>query len=343
MIKRLRIDRNDVFFNPSPVAHSTGLVTGLVMPLITGAGTHFQPEWDPAEGLSRIARYGCTVTFTATTFLATTMPAYDESRHDVSSMRYWICAGSPIPGAVVQAARALFSSCSVLSLYGRSENFATTMCGPEDPPERSVTSDGRVLDGGQLKVVGHDGHEVPAGEEGDLAYRGPSLMLGYFNDPAETELLYTDEGFSRSGDLGTMDADGFIRVSGRLKDIIIRGGLNISSREVEDLLTGHPDIQAVAVVAMPDPRVGEKCCAFVVKREGTEFALDDIASYLREKHVAVQKLPERLELIDALPMTAVGKVRKNVLRERIAETLRAEAVHAQQESADHVDDDFARR
>jgi len=328
MIRRLRINQDDVFFNPSPVAHSTGLVTGLVMPLLTGAGTHFQAEWNPDEGLKRIERYGCTVTFTATTFLSTAMQAYDEERHDVSSMRYWVCAGAPIPGAVIQAARALFPNCSVLSLYGRSENFATSLCGPDDAPERSVTSDGHVLDGAELAVVGPDGAELPHGEEGDLAYRGPSLMFGYYNDPEETALLYTPDRFSRSGDLGTMDDDGFIRVSGRVKDIIIRGGLNISSREVEDLLTGHPAIRSIAVVAMPDPRVGEKSCAFVVLAEETELSLDQIADYLKEKKVAVQKIPERLEIVDALPMTAVGKVRKNVLRELIAEKLKAEAQRA---------------
>lgn len=326
MIQRLGITSDDVFFNASPVAHSTGLVTGLVMPLVVGAGTHFQPEWDPEEGLRRIERYGCTVSYTATTFLSTTMQAYEEGRHDVSSMRYWICAGAPIPGPVVQAARALFPSLSVLSLYGRSENFATTMCGPDDPGERPVTSDGRILPGGAIKVVGQDDLEVPIGEEGDLAYRGPSLMLGYYRDPAETEATYTPDGFSKSGDLGFQDEAGYIRVSGRVKDIIIRGGLNISAREVEDHLSGHPAIRAVAIVSMPDPRVGEKCCAFAVPNDGHELTLELITGYLREKQVAVQKLPERLEIVDALPMTAVGKVRKNVLRDQIAERLRSEGV-----------------
>jgi acyl-CoA synthetase (AMP-forming)/AMP-acid ligase II len=328
MSRRLRITPEDVFFNPSPVAHSTGLVTGLVMPLLNGASTHFQAEWNPDEGLQRIERFGCTVTFTATTFLATAMQAYDEKRHNVSSMRYWVCAGAPIPGPVVQAARAMFANCAILSLYGRSENFATSMCGPDDAPERSVTSDGRVLDGAELAVVDADGNEVPRGVEGDLAYRGPSLMLGYYDDPDETALLYTPEQFSRSGDLGTMDDDGFIRVSGRLKDIIIRGGLNISSREVEDLLSGHPAVRAIAVVGMPDPRVGEKSCAFVVLTDGADLTLRDVSSYLDEKKVAIQKHPERLEIVDSLPMTAVGKVRKNVLRDLIAEKLRVEALPA---------------
>ncbi|WP_431279136.1 AMP-binding protein [Leifsonia poae] len=325
MIARLGIDDSDVFFNPSPVSHSTGLVTGLLMPILAGAGTHFQPAWDPEDGLRRIAEYGCTVTYTATTFISTVMQAYEEGRHDVSSMRYWVCAGAPIPGAIVQAARSLFPRCSVLSLYGRSENMTTTMCGPDDAPERSVTSDGRALPSADVIAVDRQGVRVPNGTEGDLAYHGPSHMLEYYRDPDQTAALYTADGFSRSGDLGIQDDQGFVRVSGRVKDIIIRGGLNISSREVEDLLSGHPAIRAVAVVAMPDARLGEKSCAFVVPAADADpLTLVDVNEYLQAHKVAVQKQPERLEIVEELPMTAVGKIRKNVLRDQIAATLRAE-------------------
>ncbi len=325
MIRRLRISENDVFFNPSPITHSTGLVTGVLMPLIVGASTHFLPAWNPEVGLRRIAEYKCTVTYTATTFLTTLMEAYDPATHDMSSMRYWVCAGSPIPGAVVSRAREMFTGVNVLSLYGRSENMTTTMCGPLDSPDRSINSDGRGLEGYEIMVVDADGHEVPRGEEGDIAYRGPSHMLGYYQDAAQTAELFTSDGLSRSGDLGYMDDDGYVRVSGRVKDIIIRGGLNISSREVEDLLVAHAAVKDVAVVAMPDPRLGEKCCAYVVLRPGEHsFSFADMVEHLRSKQVAVQKFPERLEIVDSLPMTAVGKVRKNVLRDDILARLKEE-------------------
>ena len=326
MIRRLRVSEEDVFFNPSPITHSTGLVTGLLMPLIVGASSHFMPAWNPADGLRRIAEFKCTLTYTATTFLATLMQAYDPAQHDMSSMRYWVCAGAPIPGAVVSRAREMFAGVNVLSLYGRSENMTTTMCGPLDSAERSIASDGRGLEGYQIAVVDRDGNEVARGQEGDIAYRGPSHMLEYYLDPEQTAELYTPGGLSKSGDLGYMDNDGYVRVSGRVKDIIIRGGLNISSREVEDLLIAHEAIKDVAVVAMPDGRLGEKCCAYIVLMPGApQLSLEDIAEHLRSKQVAVQKFPERLEIIDALPMTAVGKVRKNVLRDDIAAKLKAES------------------
>ena len=189
------------------------------------------------------------------------------------------------------------------------------MCTVADPPERSASSDGSALMGAEVKVVDEQGVEVPAGEEGDIAYRGPSHMIEYFDDDEQTAALFTSDGFSRSGDLGRMDEDGFVRVTGRLKDIIIRGGMNISAREVEDHLQAHPSIASVAAVGMPDERLGEKVCAYVVLAEGVEsLELADITTFLKEHKVATQKLPERLEIVPALPMTATGKVQKHVLR-----------------------------
>ncbi|THJ75652.1 AMP-binding protein [Candidatus Frankia alpina] len=315
----LRYTSEDVQFGPSPITHSTGMVTSVVLPLLAGASSHLMEAWDPQEGLARIERYGCTVTVSATPFLQMLMTAYDPAKHDPSSIRAWICAGSPIPGAVVERAGEVLARCRTLSLYGRSENFLTTMCTLEDPPQRAVTSDGSALAGARVKVVGPDGLEVPRGEEGDLAYKGPSHMIEYFRDEEQTAALFTPEGFSRSGDLGRMDADGFIRVTGRIKDIIIRGGMNISAREIEDHLLSHPAIATVAVVGMPDERLGEKACAFVVLAPGADsLELNDVTDYLRAQRVAVQKMPERLEIVSALPMTATGKVQKHILRAEIS-------------------------
>jgi acyl-CoA synthetase (AMP-forming)/AMP-acid ligase II len=311
----------DVQFGPSPITHSTGLVTSVLLPLIAGARSYLMEAWDPEQGLRQIEQHGCTVAVTATPFLQMLMGAFDPAKHNTSSLRNWVCAGSPIPGSVVEKSLEVLGF-RTLSLYGRSENMLTTMCSVTDAPERSATSDGRALMGAEVKIVDEVGHEVARGEEGDIAYRGPSHMIEYFVDDEQTALLFTPDGFSRSGDLGRMDQDGFIRVTGRLKDIIIRGAMNISAREVEEHLLQHPAIANVAAVAMPDERLGEKVCAYVVLADGTEsLALDEVTAYLREHKVATQKLPERLELITALPMTATGKVQKHVLRADIKEKL----------------------
>lgn len=312
----------DVQFGPSPVTHTTGLVTSVLMPVMHGASSHLMEIWEPKEGLDRIARFGCTACVTATTFLQMLVDAYDPAVHDASSMRFWCAAGSPIPGAFVERARATLPTMKVLSLYGRTENILTTLCGVDDDPQRSVTSDGKAAPGQEVRILDAEGNEVPRGQEGDICYRGSQNCLEYIGMPAETAEMYTADGFSRSGDLGVMDKDGYVRVTGRLKDIVIRGGLNISVREVEDVLTGHPAVAGVAVVGMPDDRLGERVCCFLVPAAGVApLTLDEVREYLLGKGLAVQKVPERLEVVDALPTTATGKIQKNLLREDITKRL----------------------
>lgn len=311
---------DDVQFGPSPITHTTGLVTSVLMPMMVGAATHIMAEWNPARGLVEIQKFGCTAAVTATTFLQTLMAEAERTpTADLSSLRVWTCAGSPIPAAVVENATAKLPHARILSLYGRSENLSTTTCTVSDSPERSITSDGAALPGAEVKIVDPEGNEVPRGTEGDIAYRGPSHMIEYLNRPEETDDIFTAEGFSRSGDLGTMDADGFVRVTGRTKDIVIRGGMNISVREVEDSLVGHPDIEALAVVGMPDANLGEKVCCYVVAKKGHGVpTVEQLRTYLTRNGIAIQKTPELVVAIESLPMTATGKIQKHLLRKEIA-------------------------
>lgn len=314
---------SDVQFGPSPITHTTGLVTSVLMPLMAGASSHLMAEWSPVKGLADIQKYGCTAAVTATTFLQTLIAAAEEySEADLSSLRVWTCAGAPIPAAVVENAKAHLPTTNVLSLYGRSENLTTTTCRVQGDPLRAITSDGAALPGAEVKIVGPDGIEVPRGAEGDIAYRGPSHMIEYLNRPEDTAELFTPDGFSRSGDLGIMDATGFVRVTGRTKDIVIRGGMNISVREVEDKLADHPDLLELAVVGMPDERLGEKVCCFVVAKAGHDApTVEELRTYLTDRGVAVQKTPERVVVLDELPMTATGKIQKHILRMQIAAEL----------------------
>jgi cyclohexanecarboxylate-CoA ligase len=321
--KSLGYTADDVQFGPSPITHSTGLVTSVILPLISGASSHLMEAWEPTEGIKRIQEHGCTVAVTATAFLQMMMGVHDPDVHDLSSMRFWVCAGAPIPGSVVEQATAMLGGGRVLSLYGRSENFLTTMCTAEDAPERSATSDGRALAGASVKIVDPSGAEVPRGSEGDIAYKGPSHMLGYYQNPTETDALFTPDGYSRSGDLGFMDDEGFVRVTGRTKDIIIRGGLNISAREIEDLLIDHAAIGNIVAVGMPDDRLGEKVCVYIIPAAGHDApTLEEINEFLRKRNVATPKLPERLEVVESLPVTATGKIQKHLLREDVAKKLR---------------------
>lgn len=310
---------DDVQFGPSPVTHTTGLVTSFILPLLHGAASHLMEQWEPREGLERIAKFGCTGCVSATTFLQMVLDVYDPEVHDASSMRFWTSAGAPIPGSFVRQARATFPDMRVLSLYGRTENITTTMCTFEDDPARSITSDGKALPLQEVRIVDELGDEVPPGVEGDIAYRGSMNCLEYVSQPGETDANYTADGFHRSGDLGTMDGDGYVRVTGRLKDIVIRGGMNISVRHIEDLLTAHPAVGQIAVVGMPDQRLGEKVCAYLVPAAGQEpLTLEQIRDYLLGEGLAIQKVPERLEVVGVLPTTATGKIQKHLLRREIA-------------------------
>ena len=315
---------HDVQFGPSPITHSTGLITSVLLPALHGAASHLLPEWEPDRALEEVRRRRCTVSVTATSFLQMLLDVHDPARHDASALRVWVCAGSPIPPSVVERARESLPDVDVLSLYGRSENLTTTTCTVE-APERSLTSDGAATPFCEVRIVDEAGETVATGVEGDIAFRGPTHMLGYLNRPEETAELYTSAGFSRSGDLGRGDADGYVRVTGRTKDIIIRGGMNISVREVEDLLLTHPAVQDVAVVAMPDRRLGERACCYLVPADAAAPpALATLRDFLTDSGIAVRKAPERLQIVDALPRTATGKVQKHLLRLEVAARLQAE-------------------
>ncbi|MGH3472701.1 MAG: AMP-binding protein, partial [Nocardioidaceae bacterium] len=308
----LRLTAEDTVFMPSPVAHSTGLVVGVCSPIVAGCGTHLLDVWEPSVGLERIARYGCTVTATATPFARMAIDAYRPGEHDLRSMRLWLCAGAPIPSSLVGELTAVFTGCSMVPLWGCSEFLAGTCCTLEDPIEAVTGSDGRpALDGVEIRVVDPEGVVVAEGGEGELLYRGPGGLLGYWRDPERTAAAIDTGGWYHSGDLAIRKPGGYVRVSGRIKDLIIRGGVNISALEVEEHLESHPKVSSAAVVGYPDERLGEKACAFVVPSGTEPPTLEELTSYLRtERRIAVHKLPERLEVVDSLPVTASGKVQK---------------------------------
>jgi acyl-CoA synthetase (AMP-forming)/AMP-acid ligase II len=252
------------------------------------------------------------------------LDAYDPAVHDISRLRVWGCGGSPVPAAMVERVATQWPNCHLLSLYGRSETQVATMCTLDDDPARSADSDGRPLPGIEVAILDAHGAELPPDQEGEIAQRGPTVMLGYFGDPESTAAVFTDEGWCRSGDLGRLNSEGYLRVTGRVQDIIIRGGSNISVREVEDHLRAHPSVKDVAIVAMPDRVLGERACAWVVPA-GEAPTLGDLTDFLRnERRIAVWKLPERLEITDVIPMTPTGKVQKFVLREELSKRLEDE-------------------
>lgn len=309
---------DSVVFMPSPITHATGLAMGVAAPLVLGSAVHLMPVWEPGDGLRRIAAHRCTHTMSATPFVRMALDALDD-QVDLSSLRVWASAGAPIPEVLLTEFRDKVPTCTLLPVYGNSEGLLATACRLDDPPVKTVSSDGRPNPGVRMELRDLEGQVVPQGQEGEITFGGPGLMLGYWGDPDRTRAAIGSHGLLSTGDLGRLDADGYLRVTGRIKDIIIRGGTNISAREVEDNLLAHPAVAAVAVVGVPDERLGEIACAFVVPK-GEAPTLEVLTAFLRdERRIAVQKLPERLRIVEQLPMTATGKIQKFVLKAQAAE------------------------
>jgi len=315
--KRLNLSEKDVFLMGSPLAHQTGFLYGLMMPILLKAKAVLLDVWAAERAAQLIQDEACTFTLSATPFLSDLTDLETLDKYDISSFRIFACGGAPVPAPLVpRAAKRL--GCSVLSVWGMSENGAPTVTKPDDPIDKVSATDGCALPGMEVKVVDADGQECPRGVAGDLKLRGASLFVGYLKRP---QLYAVDaEGWFDTGDCARMDADGYIRITGRSKDVIIRGGENIPVVEVEGMLYGHPAIQDVAVVAMPDLRLGERACAFVVLRTGAgPLTLADVNVFLDQHKIAKQYYPERLEIVDELPRTATGKILKFKLREIAAQ------------------------
>jgi acyl-CoA synthetase (AMP-forming)/AMP-acid ligase II len=224
-----------------------------------------------------------------------------------------------VPPEVIYSAHAAFENCVCSRVYGSTEAPTVTLgVNSRDEEQLGATTEGHIV-GHEVKIVDPaDGREVELGEEGEILTRGPEMCLGYAGDEYNAE-AFEDDGYFHTGDLAMRDANGALVITGRSKDLIIRGGENISPREVEDALHEHPAIHEAAVVAMPHPRMGETGCAFVVLEAGVSLDLAGVSAFLDGTGMAKQKYPERLEVIDDFPRTAAGKIRKNVLRERVAE------------------------
>lgn len=296
---------DDTVFMPSPVTHITGLLFGLLMPVVTGCAVVLQDVWEPERAVDLIEAEGCRFIMGATPFLHGIVEEYGRRGHS-SALRVFLCGGADVPSALVRRASEVLGS-HVARVYGSSE-FPTVCCGRRtDSMDIRADTDGIPIGPIRARI------QQPADGVGELVVDGPERFLGYLDESLNSE-AFTSDGMFRTGDLASISDNGAVVIHGRLKDIILRGGENISVKEVEDLLHEHSAVADVAIVAMPDPVMGERACAFIVPVEGAEPTLRDLTDFLTAQRVATQKWPERMELTPELPVTASGKVQKHVLR-----------------------------
>lgn len=311
--KRLNLNKDDVILMGSPMAHQTGFMYGLIMPILLQAKAVLQDVWDVNTAIHLIQKYQVSFTMASTPFLNDLSEAVLDTHQSLDSLKLFLCAGAPIPSTLVQKARQNMGV-KVISAWGMTECGAVTMTRPEDDDERSFNTDGLPLSGVEVKIVDDQGHLLAANQSGTLMIRSCSNFGGYLK---RAHLNETDEDdWFDTGDIAYQDERGYIRIAGRKKDVIIRGGENIPVAEVESLIYLHPDIATVALVPYPDERMGEKACAIVKLKENTEhIALKDLVDFLKQHNLANQYLPERLEIWNDIPMTPSGKIQKFKLRE----------------------------
>jgi acyl-CoA synthetase (AMP-forming)/AMP-acid ligase II len=310
----LKLPSGSTVFMPSPICHATGLQWGLRAAVHVRAPLVLMDKWNPARAVDLVLEHECCYTLAATPFIVDLMAEWEDRGLGPSPLHAVVSGGTAIPRHLVARCQQVLGT-PLLSVFGASETYVTTATRPDDSVA-SMASDGRALPGVELAVVGPDGETLPPGEEGEIITRGPHVFAGYLGDPELTRRAFRGEWY-RFGDLGILDEDGCLRVSGRIKDIVIRGGQNISVAEVEEMLIQHPGVAQVAVVGYPDERLGERSCAVVVPSTSPVVTLDELTDFLRERGLATYKLPERLWIVDALPQTATGKVQKAILRENL--------------------------
>jgi acyl-CoA synthetase (AMP-forming)/AMP-acid ligase II len=299
---------------PSPLGHSVGAWHGARFSLFTGASLVLQDRWDAIRGLELVDQYGCGFTAAATPFLKDLVDApWPKGRPKLASLRTFLCGGAPVPPSLLDQAAEQAPNTFVTVLWGMTEGTGTT-CDRESTPEQLTGSAGRPLPGLELSILDADAREI-----GELAIRGPQVFVGYLGQEDLYRSLLTTDGFFRTGDLATLDEDGYLHLTGRLKDMIIRGGVNLSPVPIEDAIAAHPEVRRVAVIGELDDRLGERICAVIVPKDEAP-SLEELNAWLVEQGLSTRYLPEQLRVVEDMPTTAAGKIRKVELRRTIEES-----------------------
>jgi len=317
MSERLRLTADDRSALVFPFTHIGG-ITWLVSSLLVGFTNVLTEAFNPERTTELLRRERVTMAGAGTYFHLAYLAEQRKQPAEplFADLRGCPGGGGPRPPALHGQVKSELGGAGILSGWGLTEAPILSMSGVDDPDDALATTEGRAMPGVELRVVGLDGRIAGPGAEGELRARAPQMMKGYVDSSLDAE-AFDEDGFFRTGDLGRIDERGYVTITGRLKDVIIRKGENISAKEIEDLLFDHPAVAEASVVGLPDAEVGERCCAVVVPaRQDEPLQFEDMVAFLSGRGLMKQKLPERLEIVDALPRNPAGKVLKNTLRER---------------------------
>ena len=321
----LGLTGSDCIFMPAPLSHATGLHHGIISPMLNGGRLVLEERFNCAEAVKIMNREKCTYSMGATPFIYDLLKQLEESGDALPFLRFYICGGAPVPKELVQRAWSEFRLI-VCECYGSTESVPHICVRPEECLENEGKWSGRTMGAIEIRVVDKDRHPVLPGVIGEEASRGPNVFVGYLNAPNLTDAALDDDGWFYSGDLCIADENGNIKIVGREKDIIVRGGENLNSNDINENLEGCPGVIDHTVIGMPDARLGERICAFVVLADGTEaLTKEDLIFWLQSKKVHKRHWPERVEIIDRIPRTESGKVKKSLLAEELEKRIKREA------------------
>lgn len=304
---------------------ATGYVYPVLMPLLNGGTSVMLPHWsNPEDAADLMVRENCTYATAIPAQLIKLLPTFrSRPRDDFHNLRVITNAGAPLPYEAAREVEEL-TGAVIQSIYGATDAGTPTLTTADDPREKRLGTVGRIVPGCECEIRDSDGNALPAGTVGEVAWRGADKSWGYLGADDQTRSVFTQDHFYKSGDLGQFDEDGYLKIVGRIKDMILRGGRNVSPLLIEEALIKHADVQDVAVAAMPDPVLGERACAFVIARPGAGLELAGLLDFLRGEGLATWQLPERLELMQELPRSAGGKTLKRELTALVTEKLKAE-------------------
>ncbi|WP_433122284.1 3-phosphoshikimate 1-carboxyvinyltransferase [Arthrobacter koreensis] len=313
--RHLGLHAGDVVFIPSPLAHQTGFLYGMWLSFVLGVPQILQPVWDPLRALNLLQGWKGTFVQAATPFLADLVKAVEAGAPAPEGLRIFVNTGAGVPRHLAEQATRVLGAW-VCGAFGTTETCLGAVSSPGGDTALVWGTDGRLLPGVKGRIVSDRGQPLPSGTEGNFELLSPTMFEGYLDRPDLTKEAFTEDGWYRTGDLATLDDAGYLRITGRVRDVINRGGEKIPVAEIEQLLFRHPAVDDVALAAMPDPRLGERACAFVVPAPGVYPTLAEITRYLDSCQVSKHYWPEQLELLDAIPRNPVGKVQKYILRDR---------------------------
>ena len=318
----MRLSEHDGLCIPVPLYHCFGMVLAVLACVSVGANMVFPGEaFDPAATLAAVAEEKCTALHGVPTMFIAELDHPDFARFDLTRLRTGIMAGSPCPIETMKKVVSKMHLAEITIAYGMTETSPVSFQSSTiDPLDKRTSTVGRIQPHLEVKVIDALGKVVPVGETGELCTKGYSVMQGYWGDEAKTRESIVD-GWMHTGDLATLDADGYCNIVGRLKDMLIRGGENIYPREIEEFLFRHPKIQSVQVFGVPDAKYGEEVCAWIVLRAGEQTSAEEVQAFCRGQ-IAHYKVPKYIRFVDELPMTVTGKVQKFVMRERMIEELK---------------------